>query len=228
MSIPVATHRGLGEGENEPLKNSEVISTVTATSFLAQKRRFALILVLVSLVLIVFLAQNGKNSDDEEIDDHSGEVSENITTEAGTNVNLLDDLPPTDRSKLPEDTVQTVDIRNDDGVYEVDEGDEAGVTEPSETGRTRYPAYLRNVSCIPAQCSVRKHFIYHPEHLADKHGFTLLASFPGAGNTWTRSISKFSPDRAFPSHQWIVFLTLHMVKQLKKVHAFSPGPFITT
>jgi hypothetical protein len=49
---------------------------------------------------------------------------------------------------------------------------------------------IKDVTCIPKQCAIDKHFIYSPQAMADRHGFTLLASFPGAGNTWTRAISK--------------------------------------
>ena len=51
--------------------------------------------------------------------------------------------------------------------------------------------YLQNLSCLPRVCSDPKHFIVSPKLLANPRGFTLLVSFPGSGNTWTRSISKY-------------------------------------
>jgi len=50
--------------------------------------------------------------------------------------------------------------------------------------------FIQNVTCIPGVCFNPKRFIHDPENLADSKGFTLLASFPGSGNTWTRVISE--------------------------------------
>ena len=63
--------------------------------------------------------------------------------------------------------------------------------EDSDVDDATKEARFKFMECIPKQCFGNKHFIRRPERLADPRNFTLLASYPGSGNTWTRSISKF-------------------------------------
>lgn len=46
------------------------------------------------------------------------------------------------------------------------------------------PQQIDALRCIPQACSAGKYFM-------PSKNFTLLASFPGSGNTWTRTISRF-------------------------------------
>lgn len=50
---------------------------------------------------------------------------------------------------------------------------------------------LKHLTCIPKMCIVPKHFITKPGSLAKPNNFVLLSSYPGSGNTWVRTISKF-------------------------------------
>jgi hypothetical protein len=55
---------------------------------------------------------------------------------------------------------------------------------------------FENVTCIPRVCQQPKQFLNGSEWFRSKNrtGFTLLASFPGSGNTWLRSVSRFLKD----------------------------------
>jgi hypothetical protein len=52
---------------------------------------------------------------------------------------------------------------------------------------------FENVTCIPRVCQQPKHFVND----SNTTRFTLLASFPGSGNTWLRGVSKFLITKDF-------------------------------
>jgi len=140
----------------------------------AKRRCLAGALFVIWLIILLVLILNGRKSSDTTGEGGADDVSGRVEAEK-----------PSGGGRVDDDIVDTPEPESSEN-----QSDGKSQPLPARSYLEDKSEYLHNLSCIPKVCTDTKHFIGSAKPLADHRGFTLLASFPGSGNTWTRSISK--------------------------------------